>query len=292
MHFAKRVLLIYLVVIALVAWLQRSLMFPAVRTEPLTVAACSLTTGIFAAASDVEIVAWEMETIRGWYLQSDAKRSDRLVILFHGNGGDRSSRGIWYELLRSINVDVLAMDYRGYADSDGSPSEKALTQDATATWKYATQTLGYQPGQIILLGESLGGGVSVKLASTACQHGEPPGGLLLVSAFSSMLETAQNRFWWLPVRFLLLDRFHSDLEIGHVTCPVLQFHGTVDSIVPLRLGQRLHELTPAQASNGTEKKLVVFDGTDHNNVLDRNGVELRDAVRDWIQQTRNNMATK
>ena len=184
MHFAKRVLLIYLVVIALVAWLQRSLMFPAVRTEPLTVAACSLTTGIFAAASDVEIVAGETETIRGWYLQSDAKRSDRLVILFHGNGGDRSSRGIWYELLRSINVDVLAMDYRGYADSDGSPSEKALTQDATATWKYATQTLGYQPGQIILLGESLGGGVSVKLASTACQHGEPPGGLLLVSAFS------------------------------------------------------------------------------------------------------------
>ncbi|HQZ65889.1 MAG TPA: alpha/beta hydrolase [Planctomycetaceae bacterium] len=291
-HFAKRVLLIYLVVMAVVAWLQRSLMFPAAKTELLLVAEYPAATGIFAAASDVAIVAGDHQTIRGWMLQSDKKRSDRLVILFHGNGGDRSRRWGWYELLRSINVDVLAMDYRGYADSDGSPSEKTLTQDATATWKYATQTLGYQPGQIILLGESLGGGVGVKLASTICQQGEEPAGLVLVSTFSSMLDTASNRFWWLPVRFLLLDRFRSDLEIGHVTCPVLQFHGTVDSIIPLRLGQRLHELTPSQASNGIEKKLIIFNGTNHNDVLDRHGVELRDAIRKFIEQTRNDLAKK
>ncbi len=292
MHFAKRVLLIYLVVIAVVSWLQRSLMFPAGRTEPLLVAEYPVATGIFSSASDVAIVAGDKQTIRGWMLQSEKKSSDRLVILFHGNGGDRSRRWGWYELLRSINVDVLAMDYRGYADSDGSPSEKTLTQDATATWKYATQTLGYPPGQIIVLGESLGGGVGVKLASTICQQSEVPAGLVLVSTFSSMLDAASNRFWWLPVRFVLLDRFRSDLEIEHVTCPVLQFHGTVDSIIPLRLGQRLHELTPPQASNGIEKKLIIFNGTDHNNVLDRHGGEVRDAVREFIEQTRTVVAKK
>lgn len=284
LHIAKRLLLIYTVVIALFTSFQRLLMFPAVRTEPLAVAKHPFTNRLFHSASDVEIVAGNDQRIRGWLLQANKERSEQLVILFHGNGGDRSRRTGWYELLRSANVDILAMDYRGYADSDGNPSEAALTEDATATWKYATLSMGYKPGRIVLLGESLGGGVAVKLAATTCTSGEAPAGLVLVATFSSMLETAQHRFWWLPVRFLLVDRFRSDLEIPHVTCPILQFHGTVDSIIPLSLAQRLHDLTPPVANNGMKKQFVIFNGTDHNNILDRNGVEIRDRLGKWLQQ--------
>ena len=283
MLIVKRAVLFYLAVIALFTWFQRTMMYPAGRAETLAVAEFPITTGKFAKATDVEIVSGGDEKIRGWLLQAEKNRGDRLVLFFHGNGSHRGRRLSWYELFWSINVDVLAMDYRGYADSEGQPSEKALTEDAVATWKYATQKLGYRPDQIVIAGESLGGGVGVKLASTVCQHGEPPAGLILVSTFSSMLDAARNRFWWLPVRFLLIDRYRSDLEIPHVTCPVLQFHGTADSIVPLRLGQRLQEVTPAKSKSGLTKRFVLFRGTGHNDVMDRNGRELQEEIQQWIQ---------
>ena len=286
MHIAKRVLLFYLAVIALFTWFQRTMMYPAGRAETLAVAEFPMTIGKFAEAADVEIVSGGNEKIRGWFLQAEKNRGDRLMLFFHGNGSHRARRLSWYELFRSINVDVLAMDYRGYADSEGQPSEKALTEDAAATWKYATQTLGYRPDQIVIAGESLGGGVSVKLASTVCQHGEQPGGLILVSTFSSMVDTARNRFWWLPVSLVLIDRYRSDLEIPHVTCPVLQFHGTADSIVPLPLAQRLQDVTPAKSQGGVPKKLVLFRGTGHNDVLNRNGKEVQEEIHQWIQASK------
>lgn len=284
MHITKRVLLYYLVVIGMFTWLQRTLMYPAGRDNQIAVADYRVTTGKFAKASDVEFVSANNEKIRGWSLQVKEKPADRLVLLFHGNASHRGRRLAWYELCSSINVDVLAMDYRGYGDSEGKPSEKALTEDANASWDYATKTLGYKPDQIIIVGESLGGGVGVKLASTLCQKYEQPAGLILVSTFSSMLDAAANRFWWLPVRFLLIDRYRSDLEIPYVTCPVLQFHGTNDFIVPLPLAQRLHQVTPTESKSGVTKQFFVFRGTGHNDILDRNGNDIQKTIHVWIEQ--------
>lgn len=289
MHFAQRVLLFYLVVMALFTWFQRTMMYPAGRAEQLAVAEFPVTTGKFSKALDVEIVSGGNEKIRGWFLQAGKHRGDRLMLFFHGNGSHRARRLAWYELFWSINVDVLAIDYRGYADSEGQPSEKALTEDAAATWKYATQTLGYRPDQIVITGESLGGGVGVKLASTVCQQGEQPAGLILVSTFSSMLDAARNRFWWLPVRFLLIDRYRADQEIPHVTCPVLQFQGTADAIIPLALARRLHDVTPAKSQSGVLKKLVLFRGTGHNDLLHRNGKEVQNEILQWIQSGKTSM---
>lgn len=282
MHVAKRVLLFYLVMLGMFTWLQRTLMYPAGRENQIAVADYPVTTGQFAKATDVEIVSGDNEKIRGWHLQVDKQRGERLVLFLHGNGSHRARRLPWYELFWSIDLDILAMDYRGYGDSEGKPSEKALTEDALATWEYATKTLGYRPDQIIIAGESLGGGVATKLASTLCQKDAQPAGLLLVTTFSSMLDAARNRFWWLPVRFLLIDRYRSDLQIPQVTCPVLQFHGNHDSIVPLPLAQRLHQVTPEESKSGVTKQFFIFRGTGHNDVLDRNGNEVQKSIHAWI----------
>ena len=282
MHVAKRVLLFYLVMLGMFTWLQRTLMYPAGRENQIAVADYPVTTGQFAKATDVEIVSGDNEKIRGWHLQVDKQRGERLVLFLHGNGSHRARRLPWYELFWSIDLDILAMDYRGYGDSEGKPSEKALTEDALATWEYATKTLGYRPDQIIIAGESLGGGVATKLASTLCQKDAQPAGLLLVTTFSSMLDAARNRFWWLPVRFLLIDRYRSDLQIPQVTCPVLQFHGNHDSIVPLPLAQRLHQVTPEESKSGVTKQFFIFRGTGHNDVLDRNGNAVQKTIHTWI----------
>ena len=282
MHFARRVLLFYVVILGMFTWLQRTLMYPAGRDDQIAVADYPVTTGRFSKAADVELIPANNEKIGGWHLQVGKQRSERLILLFHGNASHRARRLPWYDLCHTINVDVLAIDYRGYGDSEGKPSEKALTEDALATWDYATRTLGYRADQIILAGESLGGGVAAKLASTLCQKDERPAGLVLVATFSSMLDAARNRFWWLPVRFLLIDRYRSDLEMPHVTCPVLQFHGSHDSIVPLQLAQRLHAVTPLKSQCGVGRQLIVFRGTGHNDVLDRNGNDLQKTIHTWI----------
>lgn len=283
MRFARRLLLYFVVISAVFAWFQRSMMYPAERAERLAVNNYPETSQLFFEAADLELVSGNNEIIRGWFLQANEKRSDQLIVFFHGNGSHRARRTSWYELCRSFNADVLAIDYRGYGDSDGKPSETALTQDAAVTWKHATEALKFHPSQIIIVGESLGGGVSVKLASTICQQGQAPAGLVLLSTFSSMVDAASYHFPLLPVRLLLLDRYRSDLEIQQVTCPVLQFHGTNDSIVPLPLAERLHDATPATANNGIEKQLFIFEGTEHNNLISRNGVELHAAIEKWIR---------
>ena len=130
MHVAKRVLLFYMVILGMFTWLQRTLMYPAGRDNQIAVADYPVTTGRFAAASDVELTHANNEKIGGWHLQVGKQRGERLVILFHGNASHRARRLPWYDLFHAIKVDVLAMDYRGYGDSDGKPSEKALTEDA------------------------------------------------------------------------------------------------------------------------------------------------------------------
>lgn len=283
MHFLRKILIAYLIVLAVFALIQRKMMYPATQAPQLPVAAFPQLERTFHSASDVEITTGDKVTIRGWHLQVAAMPADRLILLFHGNGGNRAHRGNWYTIAHSLNADVLAMDYHGYGDSGGSPSEAALIMDAEAAWEHAVQGLKYQPSQIVIVGESLGGGVSVQLAAMMSQKSTPPAGLVLVATFSSMLDVAADHFRWLPVRWLLLDRYRSDKAIARVTCPIVQFHGDQDTLVPLLLARRLQEFTPANSSGGIPKEFHLLHGAGHNDILDRYGRFIRDEMAAMIR---------
>lgn len=287
MHFIRKILrkilIAYLIVMAVFALIQRKMMYPATQAPQLPVAAFPQLEQTFHSASDVEITTGDKVIIRGWFLQAAAKPSDRLMLLFHGNGGNRAHRGNWYTIAHSLDADVLAMDYHGYGDSGGSPSEAALIMDAEAAWEHAVNVLRYKPSQIVLVGESLGGAVSVQLAATMSRKGTPPAGLVLVATFSSMLDVARDRFWWLPVRWLLLDRYRSDKAITQVTCPILQFHGDLDTLVALPFGMRLYELVHAKSSGGIAKEFHLLRGAGHNDILDRYGRFIRDEMAALIR---------
>jgi fermentation-respiration switch protein FrsA (DUF1100 family) len=217
-------------------------------------------------------------------MQVRSAPSEQLILLLHGNGGHRAFRTRWYELASSLQADVLTIDYHGYGDSEGSPSEPALISDAKATWAYAVTKLGYSPSKIVILGESLGGGVGVQLAAIQCRRNQAPGGLILSATFSSMVETASRKFRWLPVKLMLQDRYHSDRHIPEVNCPLLQFHGADDSLVPAVLGQRLHELAPDKSASGIPKSMIVFPQTGHNNVLRQNADAMRAHIADFLRR--------
>ena len=284
MYVVGGTLICYLVLCVVAAMFQRQLLYPATRAESLPLASFPELKRSFEKLADVAFPSHDEAIIRGWHLQVQSTPSEQLILLLHGNGGHRAFRTRWYELASSLKTDVLTIDYHGYGDSEGTPSEPALISDAKATWEYAVTKLGYAPSKIVILGESLGGGVGVQLAAIQCRRNQAPAGLILSATFSSIVETASRKFRWLPVNLMLQDRYHSDRHIPEVSCPVLQFHGADDNLVPLSLGQRLHELTPAVSRSGIRRSLIVFPQTEHNNVLRLNADAMRTQIAEFLRR--------
>lgn len=258
-----------LLVLGLFAYFQRSIMYPASRAERLPVAAFPQLRQLFHTTTDIELKTADNQLIRGWHLQRSPTPARRLWLLLHGNGGHRAGRTRWYQLASKLNCDVLAIDYHGYGDSQGKPTETNLKHDARAAWNHARQSLRLQPDEIVIIGESLGGAVAVHLAAETSRSGEIPAGLVLACTFDSMLNAARHHFPLLPVRWLLLDRWESDRQITNVACQILQFHGDRDDIVPLALGQRLHQLAPKTSRSGAARQFVLFPGAGHNDLITR-----------------------
>ena len=83
-------------------------------------------------------------------------------------------------------------------------------------------------------------------------------GLVLESTFSSMPDVAAHYYWWLPVRWMMRTRLDSAAKIGSYHGPLLQSHGTADTIIPIKFGRRLFEVA------NQPKRFVALTGGGHN----------------------------
>jgi fermentation-respiration switch protein FrsA (DUF1100 family) len=188
--------------------------------------------------------------------------------------------------LSRLGANAYLVDYRGYGDNPGKPTEENFAADAQAVWKFVTNWRGVKPSQVVLLGESLGGGVATRLASELSEAGNPPGGLILRSTFSSLVDVASHHYPWLPVRMFLLDRYPSTERIAKVTCPVLVVHGNVDTIVPFESGKTLFEAAPAVSAGSIPKTFVVLPGAGHNDIQYTAREPYRAAVKQFLDRLR------
>jgi fermentation-respiration switch protein FrsA (DUF1100 family) len=256
----------YLVVTLIFAGLQRRFLYPATRADRLPAADVR---AAGATVSDVELHAANGVVLRGWRLRpvEGPPEEERLLVLyFPGNAGHRGERVQDLLEFTRLGCDVLILDYRGYGDSGGSPSEALLASDARRAWLYATreQWLNVPAERIVLFGESLGGAVATRLAAEFSLIGDPPAGLVLNSTFASLPETVAWHYPWFPFHFVLLDLYPSVERMPHVTCPVLQFHGTDDEFVPLAHARRLFAAAPERSAGGVPKRFVTIEGGSHN----------------------------
>ncbi|TFK70394.1 alpha/beta-hydrolase [Pluteus cervinus] len=121
---------------------------------------------------------------------TEAVRSHPTILFLHGNAATRAmpTRIRHYAGFTSrLSTNVLAIDYRGYADSTGSPSEAGLVRDARGAWDWLISQ-GTKEEDIILVGHSLGTGVASQLAAQFGREGIKPRGLVMLAPFSSIRE--------------------------------------------------------------------------------------------------------
>ena len=168
---------------------------------------------------------------------------------------------------------MFIFDYRGYGRSEGYPSEKGIYRDARAAYQYLLDQLGRDPERLIILGRSLGGAVAVDLAQTA-----KAAGLILDSTFSSGRDMARQMFGIVPVWWFMNIRLASEEKIPYVRMPILFVHGTLDEMVPMRLGRKLYEKAP------TPKKFVAIQGARHNDIYISGGDAYYQAMREFIEE--------
>ena len=172
--------------------------------------------------------------LKSWIINKDLKNFKTLVF-FHGNAGDLSNRIYKLNELDKLNINILLISWRGFSGNEGYPTEKNLYEDAEAAIKWLNKKK-VSNSQIILYGESLGTGVAVEIASKNNFNS-----IILESPFTSIENSAKIYYPYLPVSFLLKDRYDSISKIKKINSPILVMHGRKDDIVPFFMGKKLFE---------------------------------------------------
>jgi fermentation-respiration switch protein FrsA (DUF1100 family) len=214
-------------------------------------------------------------TLGGWFVRA-GRPSDGTVIVFNGNAGNRAYRSDLAARLTAEGFSVLLFDYRGYGDNPGAPTEEGLALDARAVRRYVLSRDDVDPRRLAYFGESLGSGVAVRLA---VEH--PPYAVILRSPFTSFVDVGRFHYPFLPVRWLLRDRYPSLERIARIGSPLLVIAGSNDTIIPASQSRRLFEAAREP------KRLVMIEGADHNDEVLFAGPEVVGAVTSFLRGLNN-----
>lgn len=199
---------------------------------------------------DVSLTTGDNEVLHGWYIP--AANSKGVILFFHGNAGNISHRLDSIGIFQELDLDVLIIDYRGYGQSSGRPSEQGTYLDAQAAWDYLVDNRGIAPGKIVIFGRSLGGAVAAWLAAHTT-----PGAVILESCFTSGLDMAARLYPFLPVRLITRLKYPVKNYVKRVSSPLLVIHSQQDEIIPFDMGQAIF------AAASEPKEMLVLSG-DHN----------------------------
>jgi uncharacterized protein len=254
---------LYIFLVVFVYFYQRHLQYFPDKSDP----------GKPADANVPEMSVVRFVTVDGLQLTSwfapPRKKDGRIVVLFHGNAGNIGGRGVKARYFLDRGYGVLLAEYRGFAGNPGNPTEQGLYKDGRAALKWL-EDQGYPPGQFVLYGESIGSGVAVQMALESHPHH-----LILECPFSSAVEIAKMRYSFLPVEWMMHDRFDNIHKIGKINSSLLIVHGDEDAVTPIESAKKLFD-----AANHPKEFCSIAGGA-HSNLYDHHAGHI---ITDWLDQ--------
>lgn len=191
--------------------------------------------------------------LEGWFLPHAAPRRD--IVLFHGNAENVAATSAAYgnRLRDELQANVLVFDYRGFGNSAGTPSERAIIEDGIAAVDWLSQHVGKRPEELIFYGSSLGGGVAIGVAEF-----RRPRLLIVDRTFDSLVGVAGDSYPLVPVSWLMRNRFPSAERLARLPVPLIQSHFRDDELISLARAKRLFAAAPSPF-----KMFIELDGGGH-----------------------------
>ena len=192
-----------------------------------------------------------------------------VLLWSHGNAEDIGGPRLLHRDLAAHGLGLLAYDYPGYGLSEGRPSEKGCYRAAELAWEFLATHKGIPPGNILVVGQSVGSGPACYLAEK--HH---PAGLALISPLLSIYRVV------MPVPLFPGDKFRNIERIPNIDCPLLVIHGPKDEVIGYRHGRKLYEL------HDGPKRFVEIPEAGHNDLWSLGAEEMLDALARLARETR------
>jgi uncharacterized protein len=201
-------------------------------------------------AAPFTVIAADGSHLRGWIVKGHAMPA-RVVIYFGGNAEEVSFTVADARWPREWTI--VAVNYRGYGASDGTPGERELTSDALAIYDAVGAREGVDRSRIVTFGRSLGTALATHVAAT-----RPVAAVVLVSPYDSMTAIGNHHYPWLPVSLLLRHRFDAQGDASRSRMPLLAIVAGSDTIIPVERSRALYDAWAGP------KRWHVVPQADHN----------------------------
>ncbi len=237
----------YILFVAILFAMQRTLIYLPDKSKPARAP---------QGAEIVKIITADNQPLESWYFAGKDK-TNPVILFFHGNAGNYSHRLYKAQYYLNAGYGVLLAEYRGYGGNSGNPSEQGFYKDGRAYINWLRAEKGFDIDEIVIYGESIGSGTAVQMASEY-----DIAGLILEVPFSSLLEIATRQYPFVPVKYLLKDRFMNIDKIANINAPLIILHGYKDKVIPFSSAAKLFDAA------SPPKKLIDFKDGNHSNLYD------------------------